>query len=144
MLTNPAGRVFVGQRLDSDAPAWQMLQGGIEPGEDPGDAAFRELHEETGITQDLVTVSAQMPEWLTYDLPKDLVPKFWNGRFRGQKQRWFLMRFNGNDNQIDIRTKYPEFSQWTWLDPAELVANIVPFKRKVYAQVLAAFGNRLG
>ncbi len=144
MLTNPAGRVFVGQRLDSDAPAWQMPQGGIEPGEDPGDAAFRELHEETGITPDLVTVSAQIPEWLTYDLPNDLVPKIWNGRFRGQKQRWFLMRFNGTDSQIDIRTKYPEFSQWTWLDPAELVANIVPFKREVYAQVLAAFVDQLG
>ncbi|MGR3342062.1 MAG: RNA pyrophosphohydrolase [Paracoccaceae bacterium] len=144
MLANPAGRIFVGQRIDADTPAWQMPQGGIEPGEDPSDAALRELREETGITRDLVTVRAQMPEWLTYDLPHALVPNLWQGRFRGQKQRWFLMRFNGTDSQIDIQTKNPEFSEWTWLDPADLVANIVPFKREVYARVLAEFGDLLG
>ena len=144
MLVNPVGGIFVGQRLDSDNPAWQMPQGGIEPGEDAGAAALRELCEETGVSRDLVTVEARMPGWLTYDLPHALVPKLWNGRFRGQKQRWFLMRFGGTDAQINIRTQNPEFSRWKWIDRADLVTSIVPFKREVYAQVLAEFGDRLG
>ena len=144
MLVNPAGKVFVAQRLDSDTDAWQMPQGGIDPGEDARTAALRELHEETGIDPSLVTIEAETPDWLTYDLPHDLVPKIRKGRYRGQKQRWFLLRFHGDDSQIDIDTAHPEFSRWEWIDPAEVVNRIVPFKRDVYARVLAAFSDHLG
>lgn len=143
MLANPAGRVFVGQRIDNPGSAWQMPQGGIDPGEDPLGAALRELWEETGVTSDLVTVEAEAPDWLYYDLPHELVPKIWNGRYRGQKQRWYLLRFAGEDDQIAIETEHPEFSQWMWLDPGELVDRIVPFKREVYRAVLDAFKGRI-
>lgn len=143
MLVNPAGLVFVGQRIDSSADAWQMPQGGIEPGEVPRDAALRELLEETGINPGLITIEAEAPDWVNYELPDDLVPKLWKGRYRGQKQRWFLMRFLGSDHQINIRTEQPEFSEWKWLAPDQLVENIVPFKRTVYSQVLDAFAGQL-
>jgi len=140
MLANLSGKVFAGQRIDSPGPAWQMPQGGIDKGEDPLKAALRELREEAGVAPELVSVEAEMPRWLDYDLPHELVPKIWKGRYRGQRQRWFLMRFAGADDQIVIETEHPEFSRWTWLDPADLVEKIVPFKRDVYAQVLAEFG----
>ena len=143
MLVNRAGRVFVGQRIDNQTDAWQMPQGGIDPGENPRQAALRELHEETGVTADLVTVEAESSDWVTYELPHSLVPQLWKGRYRGQKQRWFLMRFQGADNQIIIETAHPEFSKWTWLDPRDLVEKIVPFKRDVYAQVIAEFGDQI-
>ncbi len=143
MLANPAGHVFVGQRIDNPGPAWQMPQGGVDKGEDPRDAALRELWEETGVTPDLVTVEAETPEWIHYDLPHDLVPRIWKGRFRGQEQKWFLLRFHGSDDQVNIETEDPEFSQWRWLPPSELVANIVPFKRKVYTRVLEHFEGRI-
>jgi len=143
MLVNPQGGVFTGQRIDSQVAAWQMPQGGIDPGETAQEAALRELWEETGVLQELVTVEAETADWVTYDLPHDLVPKIWKGRFRGQKQRWFLMRFHGTDAQINIQTDHPEFSEWTWLESRDLVDKIVPFKREVYAQVVAEFANRL-
>lgn len=139
MLLNAAGEIFVGQRLDRDYEAWQMPQGGIEPGEDPQAAALRELEEETGITRDLVKVEAQSAVWLPYDLPHDLVPKLWKGRYRGQEQKWFLLRFQGTDDQVNIQTAGPEFSAWRWLSPQEMLAGIVPFKRDVYARVVAEF-----
>ena len=144
MLVNQDGQVFVGQRIDTKAAAWQMPQGGIDPGEAPRDAALRELWEETGVAADLVTVEAETRDWLTYDLPHDLVPNIWNGRFRGQKQLWFLMRFHGRDDQIRIETDHPEFSEWHWLPPSELAPSIVPFKRQIYEAVLREFGDRLG
>lgn len=140
MLANDHGQVFVGQRLDNDTPAWQMPQGGIDQGEEPREAALRELWEETGILPDLVEVVAETTEWIPYDLPHDIVPRIWQGRYRGQRQKWFLMRFQGSDDQINIVTSHPEFSEWRWLDPDDLVDHIVPFKREVYASVLAEFG----
>jgi len=144
MLVNSDGLVFAAQRIDNPGPAWQMPQGGIDKGEDVRQAALRELEEETGVSADLVSVEAESANWLTYDLPPDLVPRIWKGRYRGQKQRWFLMRFRGTDDQIVIDGDHAEFSRWTWIDPLELVEKIVPFKRDVYAQVVAEFGDRLG
>ena len=143
MLANRRGEVFVGQRLDNDQAAWQMPQGGIDQGESPRDAALRELFEETGVAPALVTIEAETDGWLPYELPVDLVPKIWKGRYRGQEQKWFLMRFQGADSDIDIATEHPEFSSWRWLSPDDLVAHIVPFKRKVYERVLAQFASRL-
>lgn len=148
MLINPAGLVFAGQRIDAmvlgtGETAWQMPQGGIDAGEDPRSAALRELEEEVGVTPELVSIEAEYPGWLTYDLPRDLVPKIWKGRYRGQKQRWYLMRFHGADNQIVIETAHPEFRKWTWIDPRDLIEKIVPFKRDIYTRVIAAFGDRL-
>lgn len=139
MILNPAGRVFAGQRLDNPEPAWQMPQGGIDAGESPLDAAYRELEEETGIPRSAAELVAEAPDWITYDLPADLVPRIWKGRFRGQKQRWFLMRFTGDDALIRIDRPHPEFRTWDWIEPGRLVELIVPFKRATYAAVLAAF-----
>ena len=143
MLVNHEGRIFVGQRNDRDQDAWQMPQGGIDKGEDPRDAALRELWEETGVTADLVTVAAETQGWVAYDLPHDVVPNIWKGRYKGQEQKWFLLRFNGSDDQVDIATEHPEFTQWKWIDPADVVASIVPFKRAVYEQVLAELGPKI-
>ncbi len=143
MLVNRQGKVFVGQRIDTKTAAWQMPQGGVDAGESPQAAAIRELGEETGVTADLIRVEADTGDWLTYDLPHDLVPRLWKGRFRGQRQMWFLMRFLGNDDQIEIETDHPEFSDWRWIEPSELAANIVPFKRQIYETVVSAFADRL-
>jgi len=143
MLINASGEVFVGQRLDRDVEAWQMPQGGVDPGEDPRDAALRELEEETGVTRDLVRIEAETADWLPYDLPHDLVPNIWKGRFRGQEQKWFLLRFQGRDDQVNIQTAEPEFSEWRWLEAGAMLEGIVPFKREVYARVLEEFGDLL-
>lgn len=143
MLANADGQIFVGQRIDRDTSAWQMPQGGIDAGESPRDAALRELGEEIGLPPELVRIEAQTSEWVPYELPHDLVPRIWKGRFRGQEQKWFLMRFLGQDKDVNIATEHPEFSEWRWMDPADLVANIVPFKRTVYEQVLAEFGDKI-
>jgi putative (di)nucleoside polyphosphate hydrolase len=142
MLVNGSGEVFVGQRIDHFEDAWQMPQGGVDPGEAPRAAALRELREETGVHADKVTVEAETEGWLPYDLPLDLVPKLWKGRYRGQEQKWFLMRFHGTDADIDIATEHREFSAWRWLPRDRLIGSIVPFKRAVYERVIAEFEGR--
>lgn len=143
MLVNRAGQVFVGQRIDSTLEAWQMPQGGIDPGEDAHTAALRELGEETGVTPEHVQLIAEAPDELFYDLPEDMIGKVWKGRWRGQRQRWFLFRFLGEDSDVDIATEHQEFRAWRWSDPADLPAMIVPFKRALYEDVLAAFAPHL-
>ena len=143
MLVNRAGQVFVGQRIDTTLEAWQMPQGGIDAGEDARTAALRELGEEVGLTADLVEVVAEAPDELVYDLPPALIGKVWKGRYRGQRQRWFLLRLLGRDADIRIDTAHPEFRTWRWTDPEELPALAVPFKRALYEQVLAAFRPHL-
>jgi len=143
MLANEVGHVFVGQRIDQDTTAWQMPQGGVDKGEAPRDAALRELWEETGVTADLVTIEAETQGWIPYELPHDVVPRIWKGRYKGQAPKWFLARFHGRDDQVNIETEHPEFSHWRWLPVDQLVASIVPFKRKVYEQVLEEFGPLL-
>lgn len=144
MLLNRDGRVFVGQRLDSTLEAWQMPQGGIDPGEDALEAAFRELWEETGVARHHAELIAEAPEELQYDLPDELIGKVWKGKWRGQRQRWFLLRFLGEDSDIDIATAHPEFRAWRWSDPADLPALIVPFKRALYTRLLELFAPHLG
>ncbi len=144
MLVNRANKVFVGQRIDTTLEAWQMPQGGIDEGEAAQQAALRELGEETGIAPHLVALVAEAPDWLTYDLPDEMIGRIWGGRYRGQRQRWFLYRFLGQDTDVAIRTAYPEFRAWRWIDPNDLPDVIVPFKRALYAQILAVFRPHLG
>ncbi len=141
MLLNGANEVFVGQRLDSKLEAWQMPQGGIDPGEAPIDTAFRELAEETGITK--AALLAEANEWLYYDLPDELIGTIWKGRYAGQRQKWFAMRFTGTEADINIATEHPEFRSWRWSTITELSSLIVPFKRDLYDAVLAEFAGLL-
>ena len=141
MMVNEKGYVFVGQRLDNNQNAWQMPQGGIDAGEDPETAAYRELLEETGVKKQDVRFVASSSQWLSYDLPEDLIPILWNGKFRGQKQKWFLFKFLGEDGDINIATEHPEFSKWKWISKENLLKEIVPFKKSVYESVLKEFKN---
>lgn len=137
MLLNGQGQVFVGRRIDQTAEAWQMPQGGIDKGEAPRDAALRELKEEIGT--DRAEILAESEDWLKYDLPPKLIGKVWRGRYRGQTQKWFAMRFLGTEADIDIDTEHPEFQEWRWLAMDDLLEHIVPFKYDVYARVVAEF-----
>src|SRR5690349_15312909 len=143
MLVNERRQVWVGQRLDNALDAWQMPQGGLDPGETALEGAYRELEEETGINRDLVELVAQAKEELLYDLPEDLIGKVWKKPWRGQRQTWFLMRFLGRDEDVNIETPEPEFRAWKWAEAAELPAMIVPFKKKLYEDVLEAFAEWL-
>ncbi|MHB1205491.1 MAG: RNA pyrophosphohydrolase [Rhodospirillaceae bacterium] len=141
VLMDSRGRVFVGRRRDSKAAAWQMPQGGIDDGETPRAAALRELKEETGT--DKARIVAVSRSWLRYDLPAGLQAKVWKGKYRGQEQKWFLMRFTGVDGDIDLNAHTPEFSRWKWLPFKQLPKVIVGFKRDIYKQVVAAFADKI-
>jgi len=143
MLLNREGLIFAGQRIDQVAEAWQMPQGGIDAGETPRDAAFREAREEIGT--DKFELLAESRVWRPYDLPEALADKVWRGRFRGQTQKWFALRFTGGDADIAIAAvAEPEFCEWRWLTPAQLMAMIVPFKRDIYREVFEEFRHLLG
>lgn len=139
MLLNDAGKVFVARRIDTTVEAWQMPQGGIDPGEDPRGAALRELAEEIGT--DKAEILAETEDWLRYDLPPELLGKVWKGRYRGQDQKWLVMRFLGCDADIDLDTKHPEFEAWKWIEVAALPEVIVPFKRHIYSALVERFAG---
>ena len=144
MLLNADGKVFVGQRLDNALEAWQMPQGGLDPGESAEEGALRELEEETGIRRDLVEIVACASRQLDYDLPADLQGKLWGGRYRGQRQTWFLCRFLGTDEDVRIESPEPEVRAWKWAEPSDLTAMIVPFKQELYRAVVAEFAEYFG
>jgi putative (di)nucleoside polyphosphate hydrolase len=142
MLVNPHGLVFSGRRIDQSVEGWQMPQGGIDADETPETAALRELKEEVGT--DKATIIRALDGWLTYDLPEHLIGVALHGRFRGQKQKWFALRFTGSDADINLATQEPEFEAWEWVDADRLMARIVPFKRDIYARVIAGFRDLIG
>ncbi len=135
VMVNADNLIFTGERLDTP-DAWQMPQGGIDKGEAPVDAAYRELEEETGVTPTHVRLIAESPDWFSYDLPPHLIGKTWGGRYRGQRQRWYVMRFLGSDDAIRIDTADPEFRRWRWSSFDAALDHIVPFKYTLYENVL--------
>lgn len=143
MLVNRSGLAFVGQRIDTqEGEFWQMPQGGVDDGEDLRAAALRELWEETGVEERHVEIVAQTREELLYDLPEELLGKLWKGRYRGQRQHWFLLRFGGSDDDVRLDAHNPpEFRDWKWVRPDQLPDLIVPFKKRVYRAVLDEFGS---
>lgn len=136
MLINNQGLIFTAERADMPG-AWQMPQGGVDKGESLRTAALRELEEETSVPQNCVKLVKQTTDWVYYDLPDHLLGKVWGGKYRGQKQQWFLMKLTAGDDVINLETEVPEFCRWKWSNRQELVDEIVPFKRNVYEQVIA-------
>lgn len=139
MLLNQDGKVFVGKRIDQTVEGWQMPQGGIDQGESPRQACLRELREETGT--DKAQIIGEMQEWLSYDLPDHLIGVAFHGKFKGQRQKWFALRFNGQDGDINLTAHEPEFSAFQWVALKDLPSLIVPFKRDTYRRVIAALGH---
>jgi putative (di)nucleoside polyphosphate hydrolase len=143
VLLNADNQVFVAQRIDNPGPAWQMPQGGIDEGEDPLVAVYRELEEETSIAASAVELLATSRDWLSYDFPEALAAKLWGGAFKGQRQMWYLARFKGSEQDINLETDHPEFSAWKWVPFAEVPGLIVPFKRPLYELIVAEFASRV-
>ena len=141
LLLNQDNHVFVAQRIDQRVEAWQMPQGGVDAGEDPKSAAYRELEEEIGTAN--AELLAESGDWHAYDLPADLADKVWKGRYRGQTQKWFALRFLGDDGEINIETEHPEFSEWRWVPIDNLVELAVSFKQDIYRQVVDEFRKAL-
>lgn len=137
MIINESNQVLVGKRIDAKLQAWQMPQGGIDLGETPSKAAFREMFEELG--SNAGEIIAESKYWYSYDIPKFLIPKLWDGNYKGQKQKWFLIKFTGKDEDINLETEHQEFSEWRWVDIDELYDIIIPFKKKLYKAVLDEF-----
>ncbi len=143
MIINQKKKIFVGQRLDHPSHFWQMPQGGIDAKENPLNAALREALEETGIKKNKLKLISELKDWYYYELPLDLAKTLWNGRYIGQKQKWFLFEFTGFDKDINVNTKEPEFSEYKWVDKKFLVKNIVPFKKDIYRMLLKKFNAYL-
>ena len=141
VLINAKGHIFAGKRIDNNTNAWQMPQGGIDDGETPEVAAFRELSEETGLHRSKSRLIGTTSGWLSYDIPIELIPKLWNGQYRGQEQKWFAFKFLGQDSDINIGTQEPEFSEWAWKSKKDLLSSIVPFKVEVYQKVFSELGH---
>ena len=139
ILLNKNNKVFVGKRIDNPIDLWQMPQGGVEKNENFLSAAKRELEEETGITK--VSLVKEIDSWLKYDLPQNLLGKIWKGKYRGQKQKWFIMKFLGNNNEININTKKPEFMNWKWIKPSKLPEVAVNFKIGIYKKISKEVSN---
>ena len=141
MIINHKGQIFVGKRVDTKLQAWQMPQGGIEVGETPSRAAMREMEEEIGSKAGHII--AESKNWYSYDIPKFMIPKLWDGNYKGQKQKWFLIKFTGSDDEINLATDHPEFEAWRWSDVDELPDIIIPFKKKLYKAVIEEFQSLL-
>jgi putative (di)nucleoside polyphosphate hydrolase len=142
MIINNQKKIFVGKRIDSKNPfSWQMPQGGIDLGETPSKAALREMEEEIGSGKGEIIAEAK--NWYCYDLPPKIVPRMWDGQYKGQRQKWFLIKYKGLDSEINLQTEHPEFSTWKWVKPNQLTKIVVPFKRSLYDAVLKEFRNLL-
>ena len=135
-------KIFTGRRLDNTS-AWQMPQGGMDENEVPLETAYREMFEETGISKDKVSLVGITKKWYRYDLPSEIQSRFWGGKYRGQSQKWFLFKFIGEDTDINISTKMPEFCEWRWSSIDDLIEKIVPFKMELYKKVLEEFKHLL-
>ena len=143
MIINNQKKIFVGKRIDHPSNFWQMPQGGIDPQEKPVVAALREMEEEVGIKKNKVQLLNQISDWYYYTIPKDLAQTLWKGRYKGQRQKWFLYKFEGTESDINIHTEHPEFSDFKWVTKDFLVPNIVPFKKEIYKKLLEKFSNYL-
>ncbi len=143
LLINQNKKIFVGKRIDNQSDSWQMPQGGIDVGEDEDVAMFRELQEETGISSQFVKIIKKSDNYFYYDLPYKLQKKFWGGKYLGQRQRWYLLEFLGDDSNINITTQEPEFSEWKWVEKVDLINLIVNFKRELYQQIISEFNDFL-